>query len=287
MNDLAGSVAVLTGASRGLGVELARALASRGMRLVLNARTGEALEPVLRDVAALGAAAIAVPGDVTEAAVQEELVAEATRAFGAIDLLVNNAGVVAPSAYEHMPDDELERQLGLNLAAPMRLTRRVLAPMLERDRGHIVNIASLGGLVGVGWGEAYAASKHGLVGFTRSLRLSARASGSRVSASVICPGFIEDVGMYADSVPRHGRRAPLALGTSSAKDVARATLEAIDRDLPEVIVCPRPMRLVLALGAIRPTAAEWLLEKLGAHLVFEADARSAGRARRPTSSVRP
>jgi hypothetical protein len=91
--------------------------------------------------------------------------------------------------------------------------------------------------------------------------------------------------MYADSVPRHGRRAPLGLGTSSAKAVARATLEAIERDLPEVIVCPRPMRLVLALGAIRPAAAEWLLEKLGAHLVFEADARSAGRARGPSANA--
>jgi short-subunit dehydrogenase len=151
--------------------------------------------------------------------------------------------------------------------------------MLERDRGHIVNVASLGGLLGIGWGETYSATKHGLVGFTRALRVSCRVSGSRVSASAVCPGFVDGVGMYVDSVREHGRRSPFALGTSSPEAVAAAVCRAIERDRPEIIVSPRPVRLLLALGALSPRLGGWLTRKLGGHLVFEAAARASGRTR--------
>jgi short-subunit dehydrogenase len=274
MKDLKGCVAIVTGASRGIGARIAEALAHRGVRLALAARSGKDLARVTGTIEAQGGRAIAIPTDVTDKAALDHLVAETLRTYGSIDLLVNNAGVVQPSAYEHLSVEEVERQLAINLVAPMTLSRRVLPHMLERNRGHIVNVASLGGLLGVGWGEPYSASKHGLVGFTRSLRASCKASGSRVSASVVCPGFIDEVGMYADSVQETGHRAPFALGTSPPEAVVDATFRAIEKDLPEIIVSSRPVRLIVAIGAISPGTAEWLLRKMGAHSLFEAVAKT-------------
>ena len=279
MKDLRGSAAILTGASRGIGVPLAEALARRGVRLVLAARSAEALAPVSRALEATGAEVLAVPTDVTHPAARAHLVAEAVRRFGAVDLLINNAGVVQPSAYERLSLDEIDHQIAVNLTAPMALTRLVLPLMLERGRGHIVNVASLGGLLGLGSAEPYSATKHGLVGFTRALRMSCRVSGTPVSASVVCPGFIDGVGMYVDSVREHGRPAPRSIGTTSPAAVVAAIIGAIERDRPEVIVINRPIRLLLLLGAISPRAGEWALQKLGAHQFFEAAARASGRDR--------
>lgn len=287
MRELARSTAIVTGASRGIGVSIAERLARRGVRLALVARSAEELRRVSRALEERGAEVLAIPADVAEPAARAHVVAETLRVFGAIDLLINNAGVVLPSAYERLETDEIESQIAINLAAPMALTRLVLPLMLERDRGHIVNVTSLGGLLGIGWGEPYSATKHGLVGFTRSLRMSCRVSGSRVSASAICPGFVERVGMYADSVREHGHRAPFAIGTSSPEAVAAAVVRAIERDAPEIIVSSRPIRLLLVLGAISPRLGEWLLRKLGGHRIFETAARSSGRAGQRGSDSSP
>lgn len=281
MKDLRGSAAILTGASRGIGVSLAEALARRGVRLVLTARSAEELARVRLALEASGAEVLAVPADVTDPAARAHVVAEAVRRFGAIDLLINNAGVVQPAAYEQLSPAEIDHQIAVNLTAPMALPRLVLPLMIARGRGHVVNVASLGGLLGLGWGEPYSATKHGLVGFTRSLRMSCRVARSRVSASVVCPGLIADVGMYADSVREHRQPAAWAIGTVSPAAVVAAILGALDRDRPEVIVIRRPIRLLLLLllGALSPRAGEWLLHKLGAHRVFAAAARAAGRDR--------
>ena len=279
MRELAGSAAIVTGASRGIGVAIAERLARRGVRLALVARSAEELRRVSGVLAETGAEVLAIPADVTDPAARAQVVAETLQAFGAIDLLINNAGVVSPSAYERLSPEEIDQQIAINLAAPMALTRLVLPLMLERDRGHVVNVASLGGLLGIGWGEPYSATKHGLVGFTRAMRVSCRVSRSRVSASVVCPGFVDRVGMYVDSVREHGREAPFALGTSSPEAVAAAVVRAIERDAPEIIVSSRPIRLLLMLGAISPRLGEWLCRKLGGHVVFEAAARASGRVR--------
>jgi short-subunit dehydrogenase len=279
MRDLRGSVAIITGASRGIGVPVAEALARRGVRLVLAARSAEDLGRVSRALEATGAEVLTVPTDVADPAAREHLVAEAVRRFGAIDLLINNAGIVQPASYERLSSEEVEHQIAVNLTAPMDLTRRVLPHMLEHGRGHIVNIASVGGLFGIGWLEPYSATKHGLVGFTRALRVACKASRAPVSASVVCPGFIDGVGMYADGVRTYDRRASKLIGTSPTATVVAAVLDAIDRDRPEVIVSPRPIRVLLALSAITPRAGEWLVLKLGMHELFEFAARATGRDR--------
>lgn len=274
MKDLAGSVALLTGASRGIGVQIAHALAHRGVRLALAARSADELAAVTANLKAIGAQVIAIPTDVTDPAALDHLVAETLRVYGVIDLLINNAGIVMPSPYVALSREDIERQIAVNLTAPMTLTHRILPLMQARKRGHIVNVASLGGLLGVAWGEPYGATKHGLVGFTRSLRAFLRATHSPVSTSVICPGFVEAVGMYADKATQHGHRAPAALGTSPPEAVVEAVIDAILRDRPEIVVSSRPIRLMLALGALSPRFSEWLLRKLGTHRLFEVMAQT-------------
>jgi short-subunit dehydrogenase len=283
MRELSGTTAIVTGASRGIGVAIARALAERGVRIVLAARSKEALEVVAQGITSRGGETLVVPTDITEAEGQVHLIERALSTFGSIDWLINNAGVVTPSAYEQLSVEEIERAIAVNLTAPMTLTRRVLPVMLEQRRGHVVNVASLGGLLGVGWGEPYSATKHGLVGFTRALRASLKVQGSSVSASVICPGFVEEVGMYADEVLSRGHRAPMLLGTSSVHAVARAVLGAIDRDRPEVVVSPRPIRLLMILAALSPRLGEWAARQAGAHRVFEITAQAREREARSRS----
>ncbi len=276
MKDLAGNVAIVTGASRGIGTQIAEALAQRGVRVVLAARSGEELTRVCAAMVARGATALAIPTDITDESSREHLVTETLRTFGAVDLLINNAGVVVPAAYDCLPLEDVKRHIAVNLEAPMMLTHRLLPLMRQRNRGHIVNVSSLGGLLGIGLGEPYSATKHGLVGFTRSLRISCRTAGSRVSASVVCPGFIDDVGMYADKVGEHGHQAPFLLGTSSPAAVIKAIFRAIEKDLPEVIVSSRPVRMLVAINAISPRLGEWLVQRVNAHLVFAGIAQATG-----------
>jgi len=276
---LDGAGVIVTGASRGIGPCVAEALAARGAKLVLAARSAEGLEEVRARLAKSGASVTVVPTDVGDRASLEALVAKAREALGAIDVLVNNAGIEQTSHYQDESLDQVERVLRVNLLGPMTLTRLVLPDMIAQGRGHVVNVSSLAGLAPTAFGEAYGASKHGLVGFTRSLRASLQAQGSRVSASVVCPGYVREAGMFADATRTYGVKAPATLGTSSPEDVARACVRAIERDRPEVIVAPRPIRPLLVLATISPRLLEWLTRTLRANEAFRsvADRRLAER----------
>ncbi|MBC7171642.1 MAG: SDR family NAD(P)-dependent oxidoreductase, partial [Polyangiaceae bacterium] len=188
----------------------------------------------------------------------EHLVDHARRELGPIDVLVNNVGVEQMGFYEDLGWADIDRAIALNLAAPMVLTRLVLPEMLARDRGHVLNVASIAGLGPTAFGETYGATKHGVVGFTRSLRASLKARASAVSASVICPGFVSDTGMYQAVHERYGIAAHWRLGTCTPSHVAGAAVRAIERDAPEVIVNRMPLRHLVALGAALPRAVELL-----------------------------
>lgn len=268
--ELKGSVVLLTGASRGLGAHIAAALAARGAKLALTARNREQLEEVRARCAPHGGALVVIPGDVASEADRTRIVREAEQALGPVDVLVNNAGLESVAAYEGLDPVEIRRVVDVNLLAPLLLTRVVLPGMLERRRGHVVNVASLAGLSGAAFNETYVATKHALVGFTRGLRASARATSSGVSASAVCPGFVAEAGMFADQVASHGVRAPLFLGTTTPAKVADAVVRAVERDLPEVIVNPGAVRPMLALAMLVPRFAEWLSNRLGTHEAFRA-----------------
>lgn len=261
MRDLASRTAVLTGASRGIGPYIARALVKERMNLVLAARSAAELESVAAEARAGGVRAIAIPTNVADRAALEALVAGANHEFGAIDVLVNNAGIVRPSAYHKLQAEDIERMIRVNLTAPMLLSWMVLPGMLKRRRGHIVNMSSLAGKAGPPYDEPYAATKAGLIGFTESLRAEYRGTG--VSASVICPGFVEGAGMYQHLGEGRGLVAPRLLGTVSPEAVARAVVRAIKRDAPEVLVNPGPTRLLMTLAELSPSLREWVMRRFG------------------------
>lgn len=268
MKILKGQTALLSGASRGLGVYMARSLARKGMNLALAARSAEGLERVRKEIEGMGVRAIAVPTDVAERGALERLVAKTTDVFGDIDVLVNNAGIELAGAYESLSLEEIEHMIKVNLTSAMLLTRLVLPGMRERNRGHIVNISSMAGVLPVPFDAGYSATKHGLVGLTRSLRLTAKLTGSAVSSSVICPGYMDDAGMYERSKQRYKALAPRVAGSLHAERAGEAVVEAIERDLPDLMVAPGAPRLFIALAGVAPRLFEWVGQRLGA---FEAE----------------
>jgi len=262
-----GQTVLLTGASGGLGAYMARAFAARGTKLALVAYPGADLEIVRRETKGLGVHVLALAHDLRDAAQRKETVEQVQKEFGAIDILVNNAGVEFTSPFHELSEDDIRNVLSVNLEAALMLTHGVLPGMLQRRTGHIVNISSLAGKAGPAFQEPYAATKAGLVAFTFSLRASYQRDG--VSASVIVPGFVE-AGIYAKLKEKSGCSAPPLLGTSPPEKVAAAVLRCIERDLPEIIVNPIPVRPLLALIAMFPSLGEWATRKTGGHEFFRA-----------------
>jgi short-subunit dehydrogenase len=264
MTDLQGRLALVTGASRGLGRLIARTLAEEGMRLVLAARSAEELGTLARE---LGGGAKAVPADVSKRADLERLVAAA----GEVDVLVNNAGIETVCPFDQMDVDDIRRTIDVNLIAAMMLTRLVLPGMLERKRGHIVNVASLAGKSGPPLSESYAATKAGMIGFTQSLRASY--DGTGVSASAICPGFVSGEGMFADRQRESGVKPPRLLGATTPERVARAVVAALTDDLPEVLVTPGPARLLAAVTQLFPRLPGWMIRRMHLRDMYRRSAR--------------
>ncbi len=281
-----GQTAVITGASRGLGVYMAQKLAAKGVNLVLAARSTDALEEASAEIRAQGVNVIAVPTDVSIRSELEYLVYRTNEEFGSIDLLVNNAGIECTSRYELLTLDEIEQALQVNLTAPMILTRLVLPAMLERNKGHIVNIASLAGVLPPAYAESYAATKSGLISFTRSLRLSAKDRRSSVSASVVCPGFMDGAGMYERNRKKYGIKAPRLLGGSvRSEKAADAVVRAVERDLPEVMVLRGSPRFSMAANVLFPRLFEKAATAFGFCRGFRTIAEQRAQERVATSTV--
>lgn len=274
---------LLTGASGGLGKYMARSFAHAGCNLSLVANPGAELELVRREVAPLGIRAICIVADLRVSAERQRVVDQTEQELGPIDILVNNAGVEFTEPYHDLAFAKIQDMISVNLEAPMFLSRIVLPGMLARRSGHIVNISSLAGKSGPACEEGYAATKAGLMAFTASLRASYRWQG--ISASVIVPGFVE-AGIYTRLKERSGCAAPPLLGTSRPEQVADAVMRAIERDLPEIIVNPLPVRPLIALCALAPRLGEWVIDKTGANKFFR-EVVEASRRREKTKSLIP
>jgi short-subunit dehydrogenase len=258
-NDI--RIAMLTGASRGIGPYIARSLARAGYGLVLAGRSQPELDAVAREIAAAETPALAVPTDVTDPGSLDRLVEATEHEFGRVDVLVNNAGGDPQREFTELTWRENLQILELNLLAPVQLTHRLLPGMLQRGRGHIVNISSIAGRVGFPYAEAYAAAKDGLIGFTRVLRGDYRSRG--VSASALLLGAIRDAGQGQRTSDELGLKLP-RLGTSPASQVGDAVVSAIREDRPEVVVMPGPGRLLIALTDLFPSIGPALNDRAGA-----------------------
>lgn len=245
MRNLHGAVCLVTGASRGIGAEVSRALARRGARLALAARSEEELAVVAAEVRELGGDAVVLPLDMLDEAGVEAMPGRVASALGPVDVLVNNAGVELIGRLQEVPFAALERVIRVNLLGTMRLTRAVVPGMVERARGHVVTMASLSGHMHPPFYEAYASSKAGLIAFSHSLRGSLRGTG--VSASVVVPSFVTDVGMRRYTRDDDGVGIAPVAGGVSPQSVARAVVRAIRRDRAEVLVAPLPTAAALKL----------------------------------------
>jgi NAD(P)-dependent dehydrogenase (short-subunit alcohol dehydrogenase family) len=180
-------VALITGAAQGIGRCTAEHLASLGYALLLSDL--RAPTATLAAVRVHGVKAYALEGDLTEESHIEALVGLLAARFGAADVLVNNAGVSSIAPAESVTSAQYRRVLEVNLVAPFALSREVGRLMLARGAGSIVNVASVAGLVGIADRAAYNASKHGLIGLTRTLAAEWGGRGVRVNA--VCPGWVK------------------------------------------------------------------------------------------------
>lgn len=186
MFRLDGKVALVTGASGGIGAAIARTLHAQGAVVVLSGTRLEALESL---AAALGERAYVCPADLADPAAPDGLVAAAEAAAGPLYLLVNNAGLTRDMLALRMKDEDWARVLEVDLSAPFRLARAALRGMLRRRAGRIVGIGSVVGATGNAGQANYAAAKAGLVGMTKAL---AQEVGSRgITVNVVAPGFVE------------------------------------------------------------------------------------------------
>jgi 3-oxoacyl-[acyl-carrier protein] reductase len=189
MGLAAGKVSLVTGASRGIGRAIATALAREGAHVVLAARDAARLAEAVGEIAGGGGRAEAITLDVADRASVEAAVARVLAVHGRIDHLVNNAGVTRDSLLLRMKDEEWQEVLATNLTGVFLCTQAVLKPMIRQRSGRIVNITSVVGLGGNAGQANYAASKAGIVGFTKSVAREVASRG--ITANAVAPGFIE------------------------------------------------------------------------------------------------
>ncbi len=249
MTAIAGRTALVTGATGGLGGEVARQLHERGARLVLTGRRADVLEAVAADLP--GTTAIVC--DLARADERARLVTEAA----AVDILVIGAGVAPMGRLESFTEDEVERSIGVNLLAPVLLARAAAPAMAARGGGRIVFVASINGRLAGPRMPLYAGTKFALRGLAASLRQDM--AGTGVGVTTVLPGPIADAGMWTDA----GLAPPRSAGPRPVAGVARGVIRAIEGDRAEVHVASAVLRAAATLADIAPDTAAHLVRRTG------------------------
>ncbi len=189
MSRLEGKVAIVTGASRGIGEAIARAIALEGANLAITGRSKQEMETLQKEFSILGVQCLSIVADLTQKGAVEEVWTQASQALGRIDILVNNAGIGSsanPKPVVDYDDSFWETLLRVNLTVPYLFSKKALPGMIARKYGRIIMTASVNSKIGLLHGAAYAASKHGVLGFVRTLAIETASQGITVNA--ICPG---------------------------------------------------------------------------------------------------
>ncbi len=225
MQPLLGKVALVTGGSRGIGRAIALRLAEAGASVAVCSRNLEAAQAVGDEISAGGGNFLARQSDVADAAQVDQLIKDITATLGSLDILVNNAGINRDNLLLRMKEEEWDRVMDINLKGTFNCCKAAARPMVKARGGRIVNISSVVGISGNPGQANYAASKAGLIGFTKTL---ARELASRsITANVVAPGLISETGMTSDlpSQVVDQMLAQIPLGRpGTPDDVARAVL---------------------------------------------------------------
>jgi 3-oxoacyl-[acyl-carrier protein] reductase len=229
-------IALVTGATEGIGRAIALALGKAGYRVGVCARTPSRLRTLLDELAAAGITAAGYPGDVGVEADVAAIIGHITTALGPIDVLVNNAGVAPFKPISELTLDEWDACMATNVRSLFLVTRAVLPGMRQRKRGDIVTIASLAGRNGFAGGTVYAASKHAALGFMKSLMLEVRKD--KVRTITICPGSVDTALIRNQSMLKSDPAK-----NRLAQDVADTVLAAL----------PLPPRAMVSELDLRPT----------------------------------
>lgn len=240
---------LITGATGGLGVCIANTLAIHGAEIIVTGRDKRILEELSNT-----AGATAVVADLTDRSDIDRLFAT----VGPVDVLISNAGLPGAGLVAHLPFNEIDRILDVNLRAPIFAAKAVMTGMVGKRSGHIVFMSSMAGKFASARTSVYNATKFGLRGFSQALRQELEPHGVGVSA--IYPGFVRDAGMFAST----GVRLPRGVGTVSPQQVADATVRAIEYNVGEIDVAPLLMRSSALLSAWAPGLFSRMQRTVGA-----------------------
>lgn len=232
---LAGKVALITGASRGIGRAIAVRYAQEGAAVALAARGATELDAVAAEIQAQGGRALAVPCDVTSEAAVQDAVRRSAEALGPIDLLVNSAGVYTVARFLDQSLADWQRVFEVNVHGTFIVTQAVLPSMIERRGGRIITIASTAGKWGTRYQSAYNASKHAVLGLSKCLALETAEFGIRVNA--ICPAFV-DSPMVDEQLPNLARILGADVDTARKALLARIPIGRLIRidEIPPLAV---------------------------------------------------
>ena len=267
---LRGKVAIITGGSRGLGLALAEELGRAGARLVLAARNAEELQRArnlllerrcvltLEDI-------LLIPADLRNADQAERLIAEATRQFGRVDILINNAGIISVGPIENQTLEDFRDVMDANFFSGLHCTLAVLPQMLARRSGAIVNITSIGGKVAVPHLLPYTASKFAAVGLSEGLSAELRWKGIQVTT--VCPGLMRTGShlnaYFKGKAAREYSWFSIGAGfpgvSTSARSAARKIVRALIRGKREIAITPQAI-LAARLSNVMPGVTSWLLQ---------------------------
>jgi short-subunit dehydrogenase len=263
---------LVTGASSGIGIAVARELSQRGARLALTARSTDAL----RDVSGrLSPSPQVFAADLTDASAATKTVDDSAAALGGLDVAVVNAAAAAYGPFRSMPADDFDRTIASTFSSAVYTIRAAL-PYLEASEGTIVVTGSVAGKMAVPLLGPYVAAKHALRGFTRALQIELKSAGSQVGVSLVSPGPV-DTPFWRNVTPRKGRMPPRLPDAYRAEDVAREIVRRAERPRREVTI-GGAMAAVTALAHLAPAVADRVLARGATWAMDESAPIEDGRA---------